>query len=110
MCVIRAVSMASKGCSKYSYVHREAFAVSRARMYKKAIDSLGGPRLRDERRVGGLEAVALQGPPARESDPGFRCAVASQAEALPRDAIEATRRRRRVDGVWAARLTPSTRC
>ena len=28
--------------------------------------------------------------------------MASQAEALPRDAIEATRRRRRVDGVWAA--------
>ena len=63
----------SRGCSEYSYVHREAFAVLRAQMYKKrTIDSLGGPGLRDEWRIGRLEAVALQGPPARESDPGFR--------------------------------------
>ena len=71
--------------------------------------ALGATAASDERRVGRLEAVALQGPPARESDPGSGAPMASQAEALPRDAIEATRRRRRVDGVWAARLTPSTR-
>ena len=47
-----------------TFVHREALAVLRARMYKKerTDDSLGGPRLRDERRVGRLEAVALERP------------------------------------------------
>ena len=49
----------SRGCSEYSYVHREAFAVLRARLYKNSFEGHGR---RDERRVGGLEAVALEGP------------------------------------------------
>ena len=44
-------------CSKYSYVHREAFAVSRARCTRNSFERDG---LTNKRRVGRLEAVALE--------------------------------------------------
>ena len=45
--------------SKYSYVHREAFAVLRARCTRNSFERDG---LTNKRRVGRLEAVALEGP------------------------------------------------